>query len=94
MFRPKWPSSGVEVAVLKKSAAHCNAVLFPYVVASDSRLYVWVNQLFHLDVLEQLQCTILPYGFVVFSLVRCVADLNVFIGVEVFYMAVGHHRRS
>jgi hypothetical protein len=32
MFRPNWPSSGVQVAVVKDSAAHCNAVLFPPIV--------------------------------------------------------------
>jgi hypothetical protein len=26
MFRPNWPSSGVQV---KESAAHCNTVIFP-----------------------------------------------------------------
>jgi hypothetical protein len=36
MFRPNWPSSGVQVVMLKDSAAHCNAVAFLllYVVAS------------------------------------------------------------
>jgi hypothetical protein len=27
MFRPNRPSSGVQVVVMKESAAHCNAVL-------------------------------------------------------------------
>jgi hypothetical protein len=27
MFRPNWPSSGVQVVVIKVSTAHCNAVL-------------------------------------------------------------------
>jgi hypothetical protein len=29
MFRPNWPSSGVQVVLVKYSAAHCNAVFFP-----------------------------------------------------------------
>jgi hypothetical protein len=34
MFHPNWPSSDVQVAVAKDSAAHCNAVFFlPIVVA-------------------------------------------------------------
>jgi hypothetical protein len=28
MFRPKWPSSDVQVVVLQDSAAHCNAGFF------------------------------------------------------------------
>jgi hypothetical protein len=40
MFWPNRPSSGVQVVVMKESAAHCNAVLFSYAVASDfCRLY-------------------------------------------------------
>jgi hypothetical protein len=27
MFRPNWPSSGVQVVVIKESDAHCNALL-------------------------------------------------------------------
>jgi hypothetical protein len=35
MFRPNWPSSGVQVVIVKDSAPHCNAVFFPtFVVAS------------------------------------------------------------
>jgi hypothetical protein len=29
MFRPDWPSSGVQVVMVKNSAAHCNAGFFP-----------------------------------------------------------------
>jgi hypothetical protein len=28
MFRPKWPSSGVQIVVFQDSAAHCNAGFF------------------------------------------------------------------
>jgi hypothetical protein len=28
MFRPNWPSSGVQIVVVKASAAHCNAIFF------------------------------------------------------------------
>jgi hypothetical protein len=34
MFRPNWPSSGVQVVMVKDSAAHCNAVVFPPVVVA------------------------------------------------------------
>jgi hypothetical protein len=35
MFRPNWPSSGVQVFLVKASAAHCNAVFFPRVVVAS-----------------------------------------------------------
>jgi hypothetical protein len=38
MFRPNWPSSAVQVGVLKESATRCNVALLSYVVASDTRL--------------------------------------------------------
>jgi hypothetical protein len=52
MFRPNLPSSGVKVAVIKESAAHCNAVLF--LLCSCLRLFLVmsVNHLFYLGVLE------------------------------------------
>jgi hypothetical protein len=28
IFRPNWPSSGVQVIMVKDSAVHCNAVFF------------------------------------------------------------------
>jgi hypothetical protein len=34
MFRPNWPSSGVQVVVVKESAAYCNAVFFPSIVVT------------------------------------------------------------
>jgi hypothetical protein len=40
MFQPNWPSSGVQIIVVKDSAAHCNTVFFlPTVVASG---YFWL----------------------------------------------------
>jgi hypothetical protein len=36
MFRPYWPSSGVQVIVVKDSAAHCNAVFFPPIVVAST----------------------------------------------------------
>jgi hypothetical protein len=39
MFRPNWPSSGVQVVTVKDSAAHFNAVFFAP-VASDYSGYV------------------------------------------------------
>jgi hypothetical protein len=35
MFRPNWPSSGVQVVMVKDSAAHCNAVFFPPIVVAS-----------------------------------------------------------
>jgi hypothetical protein len=46
MFRPNWPSSGVQFAVVKDSAAHCNAVFFPPIVASGYFGYVGCMWLF------------------------------------------------
>jgi hypothetical protein len=40
MFQPNQQSSGVQVAVMKDSAAHCLL------------LVMWVNSLFYLDILE------------------------------------------
>jgi hypothetical protein len=41
MFQPNWSSSGVQVVVVKESAAHCNAVFFcPIAVASGYSGYV------------------------------------------------------
>jgi hypothetical protein len=35
MFRPNWSSSGVEVVMVKDSAAHCNAVFFPPILVAS-----------------------------------------------------------
>jgi hypothetical protein len=35
MFRPNWPSSGVQVVMVKDSAAHCNAIFFPPIVVAS-----------------------------------------------------------
>jgi hypothetical protein len=35
MFRPNWPSSGVQVVLRKDSAARCNAVFFPPIVVAS-----------------------------------------------------------
>jgi hypothetical protein len=48
---------------------------------------MWVNQLLHLGVLEQLLCTCLPYGFVG---LQPVAVLDVFIWAEVCRLEVGY----
>jgi hypothetical protein len=51
MFRPNWPSSGVQGVTGKDSAAHCNAVFFPpTVVASDYFGYVDCTWLFFCNV--------------------------------------------
>jgi hypothetical protein len=43
MFRPNWPSSGVEIVAVQESAAHCNPVLFPPIVISSA--YFWLCRL-------------------------------------------------
>jgi hypothetical protein len=37
MFRPNWPSSGVQVVTVKDSAAHCNSVFFPPIANKITR---------------------------------------------------------
>jgi hypothetical protein len=45
MFRTNWPSSGVQVVVVRDSAAHSNAVILPpVVVASGYFSYVGYHQ--------------------------------------------------
>jgi hypothetical protein len=34
MFRLNWPSSDVQDVMIKDSAAHCNAVFFPRILAA------------------------------------------------------------
>jgi hypothetical protein len=41
MFQPNWPSSGVQVVMVKDSAAHCNAVFFPPTVVPLVILVMW-----------------------------------------------------
>jgi hypothetical protein len=51
MFQPNLPSSGVQVVMVKDSAAHCNAVLFPPIVFGSGYFgYVGYHQ-FYLVVL-------------------------------------------
>jgi hypothetical protein len=40
MFRPNWPSSGVQIVMVKDSAAHCNAVFFPFIVVATPKYVV------------------------------------------------------
>jgi hypothetical protein len=42
MFRPNQPSSGVQVAEVKDSAAHCKAGFFPPTVVASGYLIMWV----------------------------------------------------
>jgi hypothetical protein len=47
MFRANWPSSGVQVVLVKDSASRCNAVIFlPTVVASGYFGYVGYHQFY------------------------------------------------
>jgi hypothetical protein len=51
MLQPNWPSSGVQVVMIKDSTAHCNAVFFPpIVVASGYSGYVGYHQFFGVPV--------------------------------------------
>jgi hypothetical protein len=43
MFRPNWPSSGVQVVIVKDSAVHCNAIFFPRSVVASGYLGMWVT---------------------------------------------------
>jgi hypothetical protein len=66
MFWPNWPSSGVQVVMVKDFAAHCNAVFFtPIVFVSGYFGYVGYHQ-FYLGVLG---LHVVAFGFVWF--VRC-----------------------
>jgi hypothetical protein len=47
MFQPNWPSSGVQIVMVKDSAAHYNVVFVPpIVVASDYVGYVGYHQFY------------------------------------------------
>jgi hypothetical protein len=46
MFRPNWPSSGVQFVMVKDSAAHCNVVFFAPVVVVSRYLVMWVTSTF------------------------------------------------
>jgi hypothetical protein len=43
MFWPNWPSSGVQVVMVKDSAAHCNVFFFPSSVVASGYLVMWVS---------------------------------------------------
>jgi hypothetical protein len=60
MLWPNWPSSGVQVVMVKDSSAHCNAVFFPPTeVASGYFGYVGYHQ-FYFGIL-QLHVAAFPY---------------------------------
>jgi hypothetical protein len=64
MFRPNWPSSGVQCVVVKDSAAHCNAVFFPLIVVASGYFgYVAYRQLY----LGVLRLHVVASGFVWFA---------------------------
>jgi hypothetical protein len=62
MFQPNWPSSGVQVVMVKDSAAHCNAVYSPPILVACGYLVMWVTISFYLGVL----------GLHVFAFLQCV----------------------
>jgi hypothetical protein len=51
MFQPNRPSSGVQVVMVKDSAAHCNMVFFPPIaVASGYFGYVGYHQFYLIEI--------------------------------------------
>jgi hypothetical protein len=63
MFRPNWPSAGVQVVTVKDSAAHCDAIFFPpTVVASD----YFGNVGYHQFYVGVLGLHMIAFGFVWF----------------------------
>jgi hypothetical protein len=85
MFQPNWPSSGVQVVVMKESAAHCNAVLL--FLCNCLRLilgYVGYQPV-AMHMFALWFC-----WFVDLSLVWCVVLLNVFVGAEACCLVVSH----
>jgi hypothetical protein len=68
MCRPNWPTSGVQVIVIKDFAAHCNEVFFPPIaVASGYFGYVGCHK-FYLGVLG---LHVVAFGFVWFICCGC-----------------------
>jgi hypothetical protein len=75
MFQPNWPSSGVQVVMVKDCAAYYNAVFFPpIVVASGYFSYMGYHQ-FYLSVLG--------FHMIAFGFVWFVAALNVLPGTGI-----------
>jgi hypothetical protein len=59
MFRPNWPSLGVDIVTVKDSAAHCNVGFFPsIVVASGYFGYVGYHQLPDVTTIEEKKTTL------------------------------------
>jgi hypothetical protein len=43
LFRPNWPPSGVQVVMVKDSAAHSNALFCPPTLVASGYLVMWVT---------------------------------------------------
>jgi hypothetical protein len=76
MFRPNWPSSGVQVVVMKGSAAHCDVL--PFLYSCNGLIVRYV---------DYPAVTMHMFGlwfnwFIDFPLVQYLAVLNVFVGAE------------
>jgi hypothetical protein len=39
MIQPNWPSPGVQVVMVKDSAAYCNVIFFPPRIINNDKLY-------------------------------------------------------
>jgi diacylglycerol kinase len=72
MFRPNWPSSGVQV-VVTESAAHCNAVFFPPVLVASGYLVI---SSFYLVVL-----LLVLFGLLVVAALNVLAETGVLLYV-------------
>jgi hypothetical protein len=69
MFRPNWSSSGVQIVVVKDSAANCDTVTFPpIIIASGYFGYVGYHQCylgvlgFHVDAFGYTSIWYAGYG--------------------------------
>jgi hypothetical protein len=68
MFRPNWPSSGVQVVVVNYCAAHCNAGFFPPIVVVSGYF-------------GNVGCTwLVAFGFVWFAGCGCRAGVLLCVG--------------
>jgi hypothetical protein len=65
MFRPNRPSSGVQVVMVKDSAAHCNVVFFPSTDVASGYLVMWVTISFYLGVFGLPWLILVLFGLLV-----------------------------
>jgi hypothetical protein len=88
MFRPNWPSSGVQVVMVQDSSAHCNVVFFPPIVVA-SGYFGYVG--YHWFYFGVLGLHVVAFGFVWFVGCRCL-ECSCWGGSS--GVLVGRHSRS